>query len=381
MILTLTPNPAIDITYRIAAVTPGQSHRVENVTERAGGKGINTAAVLTSMGVDAIAIAPVGEATRHFFADDLDGRGIRHHLVRAPRPTRRSVALVDDAHEATLFNEAGAPTPDAVWDEVIRQVARLGGSRGVLTVSGSMPAQTPTDLVARVTRAAHEAGLQVVLDVSGPALSNSLAFAPELVKPNRSEAAATIAALMSLSGADAGAVGSGDQPHPDADTPELARLLVEAGAGAAVVSYGAAGLALATGSLGLRAWLPRALRGNPTGAGDALTAALAASLEDHLVGDLRTNPDLTDAHLAKDQPLGDEPHGDQPHGDHRPSNRRPDERLPEEQLPRDRDGWAEVLRRGVAWSAAAVLQPAAGPIDPGDVARLLPTVEIEETPS
>ncbi len=333
MILTLTPNPAIDITYRIAAVTLGASHRVENVTERAGGKGINTAAALTSMGLDCLALAAVGEATQPFFAGDLDGRGIRHHLVRAPHPTRRSIALVDDAHEATLFNEAGAPIPDAVWDEVIRQVERLGGSAGVLTVSGSLPAEAPPDLVARITRAARDAGLRVVLDVSGPALAGSLAFAPELVKPNRSEVAAT---LMALNPGDAGAgdgVGSGAESPTETGGAELARLLVAAGAQAAVVSDGSAGLALATGSVALRAWLPQPLRGNPTGAGDALTAALAASLDD----------------------------------------------LPPHQWPDDRDAWAEVLRRGVAWSAAAVLQPVAGHIDPGDVARLLPTVEIEET--
>ncbi|OFE14233.1 hypothetical protein BA895_11515 [Humibacillus sp. DSM 29435] len=338
MILTLTPNPAVDITYRVAAVTLGESHRVEHVTERAGGKGINTAAVLTSMGLDCLALAPVGEATQPFFADDLDGRGIRHHLVRAPHPTRRSVALVDDAHEATLFNEAGAPMPDAVWHEVIRQVERLGGPGGVLTVSGSLPAAAPTDLVALITQAAHEAGLRVVLDVSGPALSNALAFAPELVKPNRGEAAATLTALKpGASCADARA-GSGAESQTETSAVELARLLVEAGAGAAVVSDGAAGLALASGSVTLRAWLPQALQGNPTGAGDALTAALAASLDDL-----------------------------------------PDDRMPPARLPDDRDAWAEVLRRGVAWSAAAVLQPVAGTIDPGDVARLLTTVEIEET--
>ncbi len=323
MILTLTPNPAVDITYRVAAVTLGESHRVEHVTERAGGKGINTAAVLASMDLDCLALAPVGAANQAFFAHDLDGRGIRHHLVRAPHPTRRSVALVDDAHEATLFNEAGMPIPDAVWHTVIRAVERLGGSGGVLTVSGSLPARAPADLVARITQAAHEAGLRVVLDVSGPALSSCLAFAPELVKPNRSEAAATLMALPP----------SGAESPSQTGAAELARLLVEAGAKAAVVSDGAAGLALAAGSVALRAWLPQPLRGNPTGAGDALTAALAASLDD----------------------------------------------LPPHHLPDDRAAWAEVLRRGVAWSAAAVLQPGAGPIDPGDVARLLPTVEIEET--
>jgi tagatose 6-phosphate kinase len=105
---------------------------------------------------------------------------------------------------------------------------------------------------------------------------------------------------------------------------------VAAGARAALISDGTNGLVLVHDDVVLRAHLPRPLSGNPTGAGDALTASLAADLD-----------------------------GD---GD----------------LPQGREAWAAVLRRGVAWSAAAVLQPVAGAVDPADVGRLLPTVEIEE---
>ncbi|WP_217925238.1 PfkB family carbohydrate kinase [Barrientosiimonas humi] len=101
------------------------------------------------------------------------------------------------------------------------------------------------------------------------------------------------------------------------------------GAGAAIVSDGAAGLTLVSGDgIRLVGRLPEPLQGNATGAGDALTAALAAGLA--------------------------------------------------EGVPTGRDAWAETLRTGVAWSAAAVLQPVAGAVDPADVARLLPRVEIEE---
>ena len=110
---------------------------------------------------------------------------------------------------------------------------------------------------------------------------------------------------------------------------ELAERLVGDGAGAAVVSDGAAGLTLVSGDgIRLVGRLSEPLQGNATGAGDALTAALAAGLA--------------------------------------------------EGVPTGRDAWAETLRTGVAWSAAAVLQPVAGAVDPADVARLLPRVEIEE---
>ena len=59
-------------------------------------------------------------------------------------------------------------------------------------MSGSFPPGTDPDLVRRLSRVAHEAGLRLVLDVSGVHLSRTLACGPDLVKPNRVEAAMTL---------------------------------------------------------------------------------------------------------------------------------------------------------------------------------------------
>lgn len=322
MIVTVTPNPALDITYRVAGLVRGESHRITEVVERAGGKGLNTAGVLTTMGHAALAVAPVGSPALEAFGADLSARGIEHVLVPTRTPTRRSVAVVDDSGAATLLNEVGSPLPDDVWTDLLTAVrgAAAAPFARVLTVSGSLPPQAPPDIVRTVVAEAHRAGLAVVLDVSGPQLLSALEAGPEIVKPNRSEAAATLGR------------GEGD----DLPAAALARALASSGARAAIVSDGAAGLALATGPLALRAWLERPLQGNATGAGDAATAALAADLDSG--GALSTTaPDAT--------------------------------------------AWREALARAVAWSAAAVLQPVAGSIDPTDVDRLLPAVQIQETPA
>ena len=315
MIITVTPNPALDLTYAVPSVALGESHRVASVSERAGGKGLNVAAVLTSMGHRTVAVAPVGATDVDLFASDLGARRVPHRLVPSPCPTRRSVAVVEAGGRATLFNEPGVGQSQRVWDQVAHEVTALAAQASVLTVSGSFPPGTDPELVRRLTRLAHEAGLRLVLDVSGVHLSRALALRPDLVKPNRIEAAQTLTGL-----------GRGEVPS----VPGAARALVAAGARAAIVSDGTNGLVLVHDDLALRAYLPRSLSGNPTGAGDALTAALAADLDG----------------------IGD--------------------------LPTCREDWAAVLRRGVAWSAAAVLQPVAGAVDPADVDRLLRTVEIEE---
>lgn len=313
MIVTLTPNPAVDVTYQVAALAVGESHPVEVVREQAGGKGVNTAAVLTTMGQDCLAVCPVGADDAERFAADLDARGVRHRLLRLPGRTRRSVTVVDDAEEATVLNEPGLRWDRDTVDEILDALRQSLAAATVLTVSGSTPPKTD-DPVARCVELADELSVPTVLDLRGAALDAALAHGPALVKPNRGEAAATL----------------GLDPASPPPAVELAARLTDSGAGAAVVSDGAAGLSLVAGpDVRLVARLAEPLRGNATGAGDALTAALAAGLA--------------------------------------------------EGVPTTRDAWADVLRQGVAWSAAAVLQPVAGVVDPADVARLLPRVEIEET--
>jgi 1-phosphofructokinase family hexose kinase len=316
MIVTLTPNPAIDITYAVRSVTLGESHRVEQVHERAGGKGVNVASVLTGQGRHAVAVAQIGTDELAAFATDLSDRGLSHRLVESPGRTRRSVAVVDDRGQATLFNEAGEAPPGSVWIRVAEALAALAPKASVVTISGSLPAGASDDLVEGLTKEASRAGLHVVLDVGGPALARALGARPTLVKPNRSEAAAT-------------QLGWPRSVSPP--TGDLLFALADHGAEAVVVSDGVNGIQLLHDDVQLRAWLREPLRGNATGAGDALTASLAADIET----------------------LGG--------------------------LPRGRDAWADVLMRAVAWSAAAVLQPVAGVVDPRDIERLLASIEIEES--
>ena len=56
MIVTVTPNPAVDVTYGLDALRPGQVHRVRTVTTRAGGKGVNVARVLARLGSPCAAV-------------------------------------------------------------------------------------------------------------------------------------------------------------------------------------------------------------------------------------------------------------------------------------------------------------------------------------
>jgi len=258
VIITVTPNPALDLTYHVDAFEAGASLRVDTARVRAGGKGVNVARVARQAGERSIAIAAVGGPTGREFADELKTSGLDHVLVPASGATRRSVAVVDAASgETTIMNERGAPvTADdrAALASAVR--ASLPGAR-CLVVSGSLPPGMPTAFCAELVREAHDAGIPVVVDAVEDALVEAARAGADVVKPNRAELRATTGLADPIAGA---------------------RVLLKHGARLALVSLGAEGMLAVTRDAALHARMPQPLDGNPTGAGDAAVAAVAVSI-------------------------------------------------------------------------------------------------------
>lgn len=286
MIVTVTPNPAIDVTIAMDALPLGESLAVGAAQRRAGGKGLNVARVLAQTGHRVAAAGLVGADDAAWFAGDLAAVDVR--LTGCAAPTRSTYALVErQSGRTTQLNERGPARSTAEWDALVAAVAVACGEAGCLAVSGSLPPHSPADAVARLVACGRDAGIPVIADLTGAALRAAAAAGADVLKPNRAELAHTVGTSDPVAGA---------------------RMLQRHGAGLVLVSLGEDGLVAVprTGAVH-RARLARAVHGNPTGAGDAVVAAVAAA--------------------------------------------------PADDLP-------TMLRRAVAWSAAAVLAPLAGTLDP-----------------
>ncbi|TDD67740.1 1-phosphofructokinase [Jiangella aurantiaca] len=255
-VVCVTPNPAIDVTYRVPELTPGASHRAADVLERPGGKGVNVARVLHALGVPAVVVAPLGGPGGRWLADALADAGLPVRTVPVAAATRRTVTVVDDSGAATALNEPGRPLSQAEWSAVVAAVTEELAGAAALVVSGSLPAGAPDDLLPRLLAAARAAGVPAVADTSGPALLAAAGAGPALLKPNAEELAAAV---------------------PGA-TLDAARRLLTLGADRVVVSQGAAGLLGLAGDEVWRVAAVPGLSGNPTGAGDATVAALVRGL-------------------------------------------------------------------------------------------------------
>lgn len=252
MILTVTANPAYDVTYTVPRVDLGEVHRVADVRERPGGKGINVARVLGQLGESACAMGFGDEG----FAAALDGDGIAHDLVDALPRVRRT--LVVRAAETTSFWERGDELASDAENDLVRRVgARLPDARG-LVVSGSLPDGTDPALPARLARCAVEARVPVIVDADGDPLRHAAGVPGVVLMPNTDEVR-----LL--------ADGSGDWF-------EVCRSLVGSGVRAVLATRGADGMTAVTADGIWHATPGDHLDGNPTGAGDAAAAAVIAHL-------------------------------------------------------------------------------------------------------
>jgi tagatose 6-phosphate kinase len=316
VIITVTLNTALDVTYRVATLRPHTTHRVLDTEERPGGKGVNVARVLAALGhrttVTGFAGGPAGaELRRGLAATDRDGL-LTDALVPTAGSTRRTVAIVaadtgdtGDTGDTTMFNEPGPIVSPAEWAaflDVYRELLAAPDATAV-ALCGSLPPGLPVGAYADLVREARSAEVFVLLDTSGEPLRRGLAARPDLIKPNSEE-------LTGLTGF--------------AEPARAARDARRRGARAVAASLGAEGMLAVTEEGGWRALPPDRLAGNPTGAGDSAVAGLLSGYA--------------------------------------------------EGLP-----WPRRLARAVALSAATVLAPAAGEYDRGAYEDALPRVEVVPT--
>lgn len=311
MIVTVTPNPAIDITLTVDVLHPGHTHRVPPGARRAGGKGINVARVLGDMGTDAVAIAPVGTLDHAWFTDDLGA--VRSELVEIPGNVRQSTAVVEP-HQTTVFNETGSDRGTQVWDDLVTTVKRLLPEATCLVVSGSLPPGCPPALYGQLVSLGRAHGIPVIADGTGEALRRAAEAGATALKPNAAELAETTGETDPIRGA---------------------RALQVLGAELVLVSLGEDGMLAVERDPSqpvLRAQLDRVLSGNPTGAGDAAVAGVASLLARSIFVTPESATTPVDARA--------------------------------------------MLVRATAWSAAAVLEPLAGSVNPARVAELEMAIQV-----
>lgn len=261
MIVTLTPNPSLDLTYEIGTLQRGAVQRAVADSVEAGGKGINVTRNLAANGVASRAVAPVGGPSGEQFVSLLEGMDFE--LVRVPvaGAVRTNTALAESSGALTKINAAGPVLSQEEVERLLGETAAAGRGAAWIVGCGSLPPGAPKDLYARVVAAAHEAGCRACVDSSGAPLEAALAAGPDLIKPNDEELAGLVGRRLVTFG----------------DVLAAAEEVRAWGVGSVLVSLGADGAMLVDERGALHAQTPPFVPRSTVGAGDALLAGFLAA--------------------------------------------------------------------------------------------------------
>lgn len=264
-ILTLTLNPALDMSTDVPDLIPDKKLRCSEPLLDPGGGGLNVSRAIAALGGESLALVALGGLTGDRLAGLIRAENVPFLALTAPGETRQSLTVT----ERSTGRQYRFMLPGPVWTEadqdrvflLLRASAR-SGAFGV--ISGSQPPGVPTDFPARLARSMP--GLRIVLDTSGPALLEAVSHPiPGL-------------AVLRMDGEEAEGL-AGKPLETRKDTANFAQGLVRAGvAGRVLVARGADGNVLADAQRRIFARAAKVVVKSTVGAGDSFVAAFILTL-------------------------------------------------------------------------------------------------------
>ena len=268
----VNPNPVFDRTVKVPRVSPGAVIRAQGAEVTCGGKGINVARALRSLGTPALLILPVGTRDQAAYQSLLDAEALSAQIIPVAGGVRTATILLEsETDRVTVVNEAGEFEDPAQWPGVVEAVVTDTEPGDLVLVMGSLPVGLSADALTELVAGVHARGARVLVDTAPRWLEPVLGLAPDVIAPNLDEAEACLGL------ADAHVMDSHDlEPAEARERAELAsRRLVERGARLALVTAGGAGVAIATAES--CAWVPAVAVDvvSTVGAGDSFVAGFA----------------------------------------------------------------------------------------------------------
>lgn len=186
-ILTVTMNPALDVSARTGHIHPTSKLRCDQVERHPGGGGINVARVLHRLGADCTALCLLGGPSGSMVAQLLADEGVSCIQVPIAGHTRESFTVQESAsHQEYRFVLPGPTVSTQGLDAFVSALSAQPAPR-FLVASGSLPPGVPAHFYVQLAKTALAKGAKLVVDGSGEALGACLDHGVYLVKPSLRE--------------------------------------------------------------------------------------------------------------------------------------------------------------------------------------------------
>ncbi len=231
-IITLTLNPALDLSTETDTVAPGGKLRCAAPRIDPGGGGVNVSRAIAKLGGHSLCALAAGGAAGATLLGLLEAEGLSARDLGLDLPTRESLSVT----ERTTGAQFRFVMPGPEWQaehlgQAMTRVDNWCAQGDILVPSGSLPPGVPQTVFSDLNDWLLGRGVRIVLDTSGPALA----------------AAATRRGLFALRMDDAEAEALAGRALPDvaATADFAARLVAEEVAEIVQIARGAEGTVLA----------------------------------------------------------------------------------------------------------------------------------------
>lgn len=260
MILTITANTTMDVTYSVDELRPGRQNA--DTTLSIGAKPTDASYILAQLGISSRALGFAGGVFGEWISDFLSKAGVEVDFIRVAGETRLGANIVNraDGTHYILLPDSLRPTSEDV-ERLREQVYAALPDTEILILGGTLPQGMSPDFYTDIISAAKKQGVFVIFDAHGEFLRAGLKSGPDFIKPNEIELSAY----------------SGRPVESAADAYREGRAIYEATGVCPIISMGKLG---ALAILADRAYTIPAIEvsvGSTVGAGDAMLAGMAAA--------------------------------------------------------------------------------------------------------
>lgn len=189
MILTLTLNPSVDISYHLDQFKLDTVNRVSQIGKTAGGKGLNVTRVLSELGDEVLASGLLGGELGTFIESQLDSNQIQRNFYHIQGQTRNCIAILHEGQQTEILEQGPTVSTDEATEFKTYLETQLLNRAQVVAMSGSLPKGLETSYYADIVALAAARDIPTIVDSSGASLESVLnaQVKPTVIKPNIDE--------------------------------------------------------------------------------------------------------------------------------------------------------------------------------------------------
>ncbi|WP_239751521.1 tagatose-6-phosphate kinase [Mammaliicoccus sp. H-M34] len=264
MILTITMNPSVDISYQVDNLSINHVNRTNKWSKTAGGKGLNVTRVLNQINEQVVASGLKGGKLGEYLEQSLNDYKITNHFFEIQGNTRNCIAILHEGNQTEIL-EDGPTISSAEIEDFKAHFEELVSKSDIAVISGSLPKGVDTKFYSNLIKICDKYAVPAILDCSNKALIEVLRgqYKPLLIKPNIDE-------LSELLGVDI-----------DEDIESLKQAVSDPmfeNIEWVVVSLGSNGVFAKHNDKYYKVDIPQIQVVNPVGSGDSMIAGFSSAL-------------------------------------------------------------------------------------------------------